>query len=333
MSRDSLREPSFAILLGLAWLIAAAQLWAENWASLAVTLPDADDAMRLVQVRSFLAGQGWFDLHEARLGLAAGYDSHWSRLIDAGLAGLFLLFKPIAGEALAERLMTALWPVLWLVPAIAGVAAIAWRLAGREAAIVVLLLAIFNIPGLQQFRPGRIDHHNAHITLSVLIVAATVWSDRKRWTAGAAGALTGLAVAIGFESLPFVVLCGGALALRFVLDRNAAPALGAYAMALVVSAWLAFFASVGPEHWSASLCDAIAINSTLALVAGGVGLGAAATFAAQRPLGRGAAIGIAAVAVLALFVWFDPRCLAGPYALVDPAIRPIWLDDVAETLP
>jgi hypothetical protein len=60
----------------------------------AVTLPDADDAMRLVELRQFLSGgfASWFDLHEPRLGMPAGYDTHWSRLVDAGLAGLFLLF-------------------------------------------------------------------------------------------------------------------------------------------------------------------------------------------------------------------------------------------------
>ncbi len=333
MVRNILREPNFALLVALAWLILLIQLMAENWAALAATLPDADDAMRLVQVRALLAGQGWFDLHETRLGLAAGYDTHWSRLIDAGLAALFFAFKPLVGSALAERLMAALWPVLWLIPATGGIAAIAWRFAGREAAILVLLLAIFNTPGLQQFRPGRIDHHNAHIALSVLIVAATVWSDRHRWTAGAAGALTGFAIAIGFESLPFIALCGGVLVLRFVLDRAAAPALGAYAMALVISTWLAFFVSVAPERWPQSLCDAIAINSALALIIGGIGFGIAASFAAERLVVRCAMTATSAVAALCVFAAFDLRCLGGPYALIDPAIRPIWLDDVAETLP
>ena len=43
--------------------------------------------MRLVQMRGFIDGHGWFNLHEARLGPPDGYDTHWSRLIDAGLAG------------------------------------------------------------------------------------------------------------------------------------------------------------------------------------------------------------------------------------------------------
>ena len=76
---------------------------AQFWTLTAETLPDTDDAMRLVQVRSFLSGQGWFDLHQARFDPPAGYDSHWSRLIDAGLAGLFIAFKTFVDPALAER--------------------------------------------------------------------------------------------------------------------------------------------------------------------------------------------------------------------------------------
>jgi hypothetical protein len=40
--------------------------------------------MRLAQLRDWLGGQGWYDLTQSRV--AGGYESHWSRLIDAGLA-------------------------------------------------------------------------------------------------------------------------------------------------------------------------------------------------------------------------------------------------------
>ena len=61
--------------------------------------------------------------------------------------------------------MRAWWPLLWLLPTIAGMAAIAWRIAGREAAMVALLLALAGVPAYQQFTPGRIDHHNVQIAL------------------------------------------------------------------------------------------------------------------------------------------------------------------------
>src|ERR1700680_2537116 len=152
-------------------------------------------------------------MDQPRVAPPAGFDLHWSRLIDAGLAGLFLVFRLFADRDLAERLMLALWPVLWLIPTIGGSAAIAWRIAGREAACVALLLAVFGLPGMGQFRPGRIDHHNVQIALAMLAVAATVWSDRKPWAAWAAGAVTGLALAIGLEGLPILALCGSAIAL------------------------------------------------------------------------------------------------------------------------
>ena len=65
--------------------------------------------------------------------------------------------------------------------------------------------------------------------IAVLSVATAVWSDRKPWAAWAAGAVTGLALAIGLEGLPILGLSGAAIALRYVLDpAAAAPAPGVH---------------------------------------------------------------------------------------------------------
>jgi len=331
MIRDLTRQPPFAVLLGLTWLVVVVQLMAEYWPMTAVTMHDADDALRLVQMRDFLAGQGWFDLHQPRLAPPAGYDSHWSRLIDAGLAGLFLAFNAFVDTALAERLMSAAWPVLWLIPTIGAAAAIGWRLAGRDAVFIVLLLAAFGLPGMGQFRPGRIDHHNVQIALAVMTVAATVWSDRAGWPSVAAGVLTGLALAIGFEGLPVLVLCGAAFALRYMADLSAAPALRAYGLSLAATALAAFLVSVRPDHWMQVACDAIAINSAAAVMVAGLTMAAAAICCAdQRRWVRCAAGAAAGPAALIVFVLFEPRCLGGPYALMDPALRSMWLGHVSE---
>ena len=331
MSSDLTRQPNFALLLSIAWLLVMAQLMAENWAITATTLHDTDDAMRLVQVRGFLAGRGWFDLHEPRLGGAFGYDTHWSRLVDAGIAGLFLLFHQFTGTGFAERLTVAIWPMLWVLPTMAGVAAIAWRIAGREAALLVLLLAIFDTPGLQQFRPSRIDHHNVQIALAMLTVAATVWSDRLRGAAWAAGALTGLGLAVGLEALHIYALCGAAFVLHYVVTRDAAPALRAYGSSLVLAVAIGFLVNVAPAHWMRSVCDSLAINAAAALVVAGAGMTVAGLlFAGERQWLRLTAVATIAGAALATVILFEPRCLAGPYGLIDPAIRPIWLADVTE---
>ena len=135
--KNLLRQPNFAALVALVWLLVALALMLQHWAATAETLLDTDDAMRLTELHRWLGNgffSGWFDLSEPRLQPPAGYESHWSRLIDVGLAGMLAAFGFFVDPELAERLMRAWWPLLWLLPTIAAMISIAWRIAGREAA-------------------------------------------------------------------------------------------------------------------------------------------------------------------------------------------------------
>ena len=67
--------------------------------ALANWLGDTDDAVRLVTVRELLGGAPWFDTTLPRIGAPEPLVSHWSRLIDAPLAVLMLLFRPLLGVA------------------------------------------------------------------------------------------------------------------------------------------------------------------------------------------------------------------------------------------
>ena len=331
MAGNPTYQPNIALLAGLVWLVVAGQLLWLDWTSTAMVLGDTDDVMRLVEVRAFVAGRGWFDLHEPRLQPPLGYDTHWSRLIDAGLAGVFLIFRSFADAAVAERLMRVVWPLLWIGPAIAGTIAIAWRLGGRAASFVVLLLLVFGLPAFFQFKPGRIDHHDIQITLALLTLAAAIWADRVRWAAWVAGALSGLALGIGLEGMPFIVVAGGTFAARYVLGRDHAAALAQYGLSAAASVAFIFAVSAGPDHWMRSACDAIAINLAVPAVLGGLALGAAGLWIANerrsvRCIAIAAALGLAAAA----FVLIEPRCLGGPLAMVDPAVRPVWLAHVRE---
>src|SRR5581483_1595764 len=77
-----------------------------------------DDAMRLVEVRDLLAGQSWFDLTQYRMDPPHGGSMHWSRLIDAPIAGLILLLRPMLGVAGAEQAALVLWPTTMLAAAL-----------------------------------------------------------------------------------------------------------------------------------------------------------------------------------------------------------------------
>src|SRR3954449_8482617 len=99
------RQPNFALLFGVAFLLIVFQLLAQNFANTARTLLDTDDAMRLVQMHDWLAGRGWYDLVQPRVEPPLGLESHWSRLIDAGLAGTLWVCSRFFDAAMAERLM------------------------------------------------------------------------------------------------------------------------------------------------------------------------------------------------------------------------------------
>ena len=228
--------------------------------------------------------------------------------------------------------MRTVWPMLWLIPAMAGTAAIAWRLAGREAALVALLLAVVGLPAFHQFRPGGIDHHNVQIALSLLASprpSGPTGCAGPRW---AAGAVTGLALAIGLECLPYLMVCAAAFACAMsstATARAAARTTGWRSR----RARCGFLVIVGPAHWMRGVCDAIAINWVALVVIGGLGL------AARRPLWRASALPVRLACVVATarprrsVLAIEPRCLTGPFAMMDPAVWPIWLAHVREMQP
>jgi hypothetical protein len=133
-----------------------------------------DDAMRLVQVRDLLAGQGWFDLTQYRLNPPDGVPLHWSRLIDLPIAILLRAAELVLAPAAAERLVLTVWPAALLLVFLFGVVRIARELADDSAARLALMFAVMTAPLLQHFRPGAIDHHGAQLALMLWSVALTI---------------------------------------------------------------------------------------------------------------------------------------------------------------
>ncbi|RWL56929.1 MAG: GtrA family protein, partial [Mesorhizobium sp.] len=73
---------------------------------------DNDNLLRLVEVRDLLAGQGWFDLHQYRMGLEGGFVMHWSRLVDAPIAAIVLAASALTGSRPLAEVAQVLWPAL-----------------------------------------------------------------------------------------------------------------------------------------------------------------------------------------------------------------------------
>jgi hypothetical protein len=146
-----------------------------------------------------------------------------------------------------------------------------------------------------------------------------------------AGALTGLAVAIGYEALAPAVAVGILVALWGLLDRRAEKHAGAFAIALAAAFALSFVATIAPSRWMDIHCDAISLNMVALIICGTSGLAIAVGPGRNWPMAqRLALIAAMGVAGIAIFGALEPKCLAGPKGQLPALLTTVWLDKVAE---
>jgi hypothetical protein len=296
---------------------------------------DTDDAMRLVVVRDFLAGQNWFDHLQYRMNTPFGAELHWSRLVDLPIAAMILLFRPFAGD-FAETLTLYAWPLLLLLLLLWQSAALTTKLVGREGLLPALALPILSPAVWPQFSPGRLDHHSIQILLTLVLVRCSIAAlTRPRWAAGAGiAAATGLA--IGAEALPAAVSAVLVFGVLWVVRPECARALRSFGLSFAGAALVHLVIAQPSSAWFAPACDALSI----VYVAAAAGVGAAFALLSLLPsaprwsaLGRFAAAGLAGLAVLGGLYTLYPDCFRGPYAALDPWLVTNWLDRISEATP
>ncbi|MCB1485718.1 MAG: hypothetical protein KDJ17_12580 [Hyphomicrobiaceae bacterium] len=317
------------------WLLAFTFIALRQWltAGLAMGdyLGDMDDAARLVQVRDLLAGKPWFDLWTPRMGGEPGMLWHWSRLIDAPIALMLASFELVMPADTAELATRALWPLVVLAPLLYAIARAAEALSGRSAALIALVLAAMCPLGLYQFANGRIDHHNVMIAATIIatLLIGAFPPRSKRWAA--AGALCGLALAVGYEALAPVAALSVIVLAWGLIDDNTSPYARSYLDGLAGVFALCFVATIPPDRWLDLRCDAISLNMVALVVIGGVGARTALAHADRWSLMR--IVGVTAVAGMAgvaAYGFLEPKCLAGPLAQLPKDIFPIWFATIGE---
>ena len=248
-----------------------------------LALPDSDDAMRLLGVRDLLAGQGWLDPHQYRYLAPDGVAMHWSRLVDAPLAGGFLALTPLLGAALAERVVVTTWPMLLFI-GYAGV--LLWggaRLFGARAGGLAVLVAAQMVVFGDLFAPGRIDHHNIQVILVTLAAIGFGLATQGRSGALFSGVAAALSLAVGLETMPVVALVGCGFALLWIVrGADAARPFLSFSASLAIAAPLFFAVQTAPSLWAATACDAL--SAPWLLIVSGEGLAGAALVAATPRL-------------------------------------------------
>lgn len=307
---------------------------------LAVSLPfaadyvgaDNDDTMRLVMVRDLMAGQGWFDMTQYRLGLDGGTLMHWSRFIDLPIANLIGFFSLFVEQPRAEALALAVWPLMLVVPVLFFMGLAGHRLGGTAAMHATLILTTIFVVALNRFQPGSIDHHNVQLAIVAGIAAMLLDPGLRARDHAVAGVLAGFAIATGAETTPLIGAVCLVVALRWLwLGPAFRAAAAAFGLALALTVTLAFFATVAPARYTQVTCDSLSYGFYALATFGGAMLFLAASLTSDRSFGgrlAGLAVGGAVIAIAVLVI--APGCLSNPLDTLDPLLKTFWLSGVIE---
>lgn len=329
---------------GITWLLAAVLGWTLFLLPFVLALiryGDAaievynDDAMRLVEVRELIAGRGWFDHIEPRLGLAEGTWIHWSRLADAPIAGLLLLFTPLLGQPGAESLTLVVWPLAIAFVPIAAVAFAAGALSGIRGAVLGAILMAQMLIITTEFAPGSLDHHNVQIALLVTAVCLAVVGLSRPGFAAGAGAAVAATVAVGIETLPHVTALSAFLAALWAARGEAVRrTVLLFCIGLAATLAVLFAATAPPEAYRGGFCDSLSIDQAAPILIGTLGLAASARLLSSQGVAI-RSLALAAIGAVALAVaWLvTPACLSNPLDQLDPFLKEIWFDEVNEVQP
>ncbi len=291
-----------------------------------------DDAMRLVQVRDLIDGQGWFDTTQSRLGLEGGTRMHWSRLVDAPIAAIIVALSWALGQPTAEIVAMTLWPLLLIGPVMLGTALAASALGGRAAAFVACVICASAVHYYGKFHPGSLDHHNLQIALLAIAISGVVLLAHGPRFAALAGAAVAFSIAVGVEFVPQMVLVCLAVAVIWAWrGSSVGPAALAFSLTLGIMLAVLFGATASAEAYRGGFCDALSRDLAIPALAGATGLAILSWTRSTepRPL-RFAALGILFVFVGVLTVLAAPACLSQPYGELEPLLQEHLLPNISE---
>ena len=328
------RDLALALLLASGFV---ALHWWGGFASLDYARGDNDSLLRMVQIRDLLGGQGWFDLHQYRMGPEGGFVMHWSRLVDLPIALIIMAAERATGDvAMAETFALIAWPVALFVAAMVFIIGCARSIAGDAATLPAAVVGAAALHFVNVFSPGAIDHHNFQLVLVLAMLhflTAEPTSVRRGLLAGSAAALM---LAVGMETLPYVVAGGGAVALAFLVKGEAERSLAiGFGGGLALAAMAAFASTIAPSDWLRAQCDAFSQAQLVPAIISGIGLSIIAAMPARlrSPARRLAALACLAAFVGAIVILLFPQCLGDPYAALDPKLKRYWLSAVTEAQP
>lgn len=299
---------------------------------------DADDFLRLHEVRNWMSGQNWFDVTVWRMNPPAGGDMHWSRIVDVPIAGLIWFFDLFFDQLIAERLASIVWPTLLLIATVLVVLAICEKLFPDTNRLISLLFTVTCFTALAEFAPSRIDHHGPQIFLYCVTLFGLVNADRS-WGHYLIGVSMAASIAIGLDGLLLLIVVLAWLGTEWALQIDSDGA-GLKRIAISLTASMVFFFLIGvaPDQWFAARCDAISITYLSMMLAISISFYLLASLTnildfktpVKTFVYRSFAGLVAAGISLAVLYRFFPQCSAGPLSGISPELEKTWLSKISE---
>ena len=298
-----------------------------------VQWPDPDDTMRMVEVRDWLSGQGWFDVTQYRLNPPYGVQMHWSRLVDIPIAAIIILLTPLIGHANAEMASAIIVPLFTLLILMRIMAHITAQQFGTGAATTATILVAVTVPVIQQLQPMRIDHHGWQLVCSALALLGMLSPHARK-----GGLIAGTALAawltISLEGLPFAAACVVISCLSWVRAKsqeNEGDRMMHLVTSLAVGGGLLYIATRWSLGWT-TYCDALSPLHVIIFCISAAGIAATRALFTSS-VARLCSLAFTAMLGVVVLLAIAPQCAGGSFANLDPIVRLYWYGRVSEGLP
>lgn len=298
--------------------------------------PDSDDALRLVQIKDYLAGQSWFHTDQYRLGLAGGTDMHWSRLPDIPIVLFTRVFDLFLPQELALKLAFFLWPPMSAGILMAALFTGAKHWEQQKTKIFTMVLLAFFVFVFFRFRAGSIDHHNVQLGFVALSMGFALDPQMRLKSYFISGLAIAISLAIGVEVYVFAAIICIFIALNWALKgREVFEGTQGFGLGLSVGLIATFLATVSRAEYSLIYCDALSLITVMAGAVGGVGLAGLAVLGSRTRIfetftRRLLGLMVLGGACMALLSFQAPQCLANPLDALPEEVVSLWLSGIEE---
>lgn len=300
-------------------------------------LGDVDSALRAIQIHQLLDGGAWYDLTLKGVAIPEVYVSPWSRIVDAPYVAMAYILSPFIGLKQGAEWAFLIWPSVLLVAFCAFSVATMKRLAPQNIVISPVSVAIAGLTmsyASFEFSPGNIDHHNVQlVALLAALLGVCLWNVRG-------GILTGVAIAIsvnvGLEALPLVAVLYAGIVFTWIAGaQGSGPFFRSFCLTSVFVAPVLALLAAGPDVLLAVHNDIFSLPYAIALGGFSAICWSVALFLKEdtSPLFRFFAVAVPGAVLLAVIIVAIPSILDGPYAMIDPLTRSLWLSRLAQEKP